>query len=374
MAEIQPILLTIEPFDALKGTSVYFTYTGSKQALDNELVITDVGTKEIVYDYEYSSFEKVHHIPPTTLQNGKTYTAKIRIKASDGTYSPYSNSVQFVTLATPVLDITNIDGQGYVYNTNVTFVAKYTQENGENIKNYRFSLYNENEDLIKDFPVRYPDNDNNELTETVDGLEKGKAYFIECLIETVNGFTWSTRERFIPLYIVPSINGVISTRNDADNGFVRITANLKKIIGTRVAGDSVSQAGSLTKQESSLYEDDAQKVDGYEYIDEDWVIVPDNNPILFTGLDMNRASDFVMKVWCRNIPNGKEFIDISPPYDNGIAIQLWKYSDRVLAVKELNGIKSVYCSNIVTIPNGVDFMIYMKVIEHRIDLEIKLLR
>lgn len=366
MVEVQPTLWEIKPWDALKGTSVYFNYTGSKQALDNELVITDVETKHIVYDYETSSFEKVHHIPPTVLQNGKTYSAKVRVKAVDGTYSPYSNEVQFKTFATPVLDISNIDGQGYVYNANVTFIAEYTQENGEPVKSYQFRLYDENEDLIKEFPIRYPSTNDGILTETVEDLVKSKGYFIECSIETINGVTWSQRERFIPLYIVPSINGIIATRNDSDNGFIRITANLKRITGTKVAGDTVSQAGNLTETESPT-----QKIDTYDYIDEDWVIVPKDNPILFTGLDMNKASDFIMKIWCRNIPDGKQFIDISPPYNEGISIQLWKYADRVVATKEYKGIKSSYCSNILTIPQGVNFLLYVRVIEHRIDLYIE---
>src|SRR5699024_7857058 len=104
---------------------------------------------------------------------------------------------------------------------------------GETVKEYMFSLYDENEDLIKRYPIREPDNQR-DFSELVKGLEKGKAYFIECKIETRNGFQYSHRERFIPMYVVPSVNGVMSTESDTDEGFIRISAHLKKITGTQV--------------------------------------------------------------------------------------------------------------------------------------------
>ncbi|EOO44271.1 hypothetical protein [Bacillus cereus] len=359
--DIQPFLQRIEPFDATKGTSVYFTYTGSQQSMVNNLHIYDKNTGMAVYDHEWSSFERVHHIPDGALQNGKKYVAKIRVKFSDSTYSPYSQEVVFATVKTPILDIDNIDGLGHVYNANVTFIAKYSQANGEAVKNYRFILYDEHEDVIEKFPLRMPIDSPNRLTETVTGLEKSKGYFIECIVETTNGFVHSHRERFIPLYIVPSINGVISTRNDSEEGFVRITSNLKQILGTQVEG-------------TPQVDDDGMDSNNYEYIDNDWIVVPKERPIMFKGLGMNRASDFVMKVWCKDIPNDTMFMEMSQKgTKNDLPIQLWKYKDRVLAIKEYKGVKARYCSNIVTIPKGTAFMLYVKVIEHRIDLELKIL-
>lgn len=353
------MLLKIEPWDATKGTSVYFTYTGFKQALENELVITDDATGEIVYQFLFSSFEKVHHLPPNELFNGKVYKARLRVRDTDGVYSPYSNTVEFRTFKSPVLDITSIDNHGYVYNTDVTFEAIYSQENKENVKNYRFSLYDENEDLIRDYPIRNPERPN-ELTEVITGLEKGKGYFIQCSIETVNGMVYTHRERFIPMYIVPSINGVISTRSDKEEGFIRVTSNLKQIIGTQVQGTP------------RVIGDDYDS-DNYEYFEEDWIVIPKERPVLFTGLGMNRASDFVMKVWCKSVPSNTKFLDLSPTKNEGIPIEFWKYDNKVVAVKKLNGTTSRYCSNVVTIPKDAPFMLYVKVIEHRIDLSIQIM-
>lgn len=359
MIDIQPVLLKINPWDATKGTSVYFTYTGSKQAIDNELTVVDKSTGQIVYKFLYSSFEKVHHLPPNQFINGKVYTAKIRVQDSDGTFSPYSNVVEFRTFKTPVLDIISIDGQGFVYNKDVTFEATYSQENNEQVKNYRFSLYDENEDLITNYPVRIPQS-LNQLTEVIKNLEKGKGYFVECFIETVNGVIYSHRERFISMYLVPSINGVISTRNDEEEGFIRVTANLKNIVGTQVSG-------------TPSVDNDNYDSNNYEYLDNEWVVVPSDRPIMFDGLGMNRASDFVLKVWCKDIPSNKKFLKFSPVDNKGISIEFWKYDDRIVAVKEYNGIVSRYRSNIVSVPKGTEFMLYAKVIEHRIDVSIQIL-
>lgn len=357
MAEIVPILLNIEPWDSEKGTNLYFSYTGSKQAVGNKVVVTDVDTSEIVYSFEYVSFERTHPLPPREFVNGKTYKAKLQVKLSDGTYSPFSNEVVFKTFKTPVLDIISIDGQGYVYNQDITFEATYSQANGENVKSYKFSLYDENEDLIKDYPLRDA-NASTHLTEVISGLEKSVCYFVECSIETVNGVTWSHRERFIPMYIVPSVNGLIQTVNDEDNGIVRITTNLKQITGTQVKG-------------TPKVDDDGYDSNNYEYIDDEWVVIPSDRPVIFQGLSMNKASDFVLKLWCKNLPDGKMFAEVSHPNHEDVTLEFWKYSDKIIAVKNMNDITARYRSNTFPMPKEKEFMVYVKVIEHRIDIQIQ---
>jgi hypothetical protein len=358
MTVVSPILLAINPFDSTRGTSVYYTYTGSQQSTENNLRITDKVTGLAVYDFNYIGFEKVHHIPPSELVNGNKYVARIRVRFLDGTYSPYSNEVEFNALATPVVDIESIDGQGYVYNADVTFVARFTQDNGELVENYRFNLYDEQGDLIQKFPLRYPDDASGVLTEVVKKLEKGKGYFIECIIETTNGFIWSQKEKFIPLYLVPSINGVIQTEDDVEEGFVRITANLKDILGTQVRATDPN---------------DTYISDNYQYEESEWVVVPSDNPLIFKGLGMNRASDFVAKIWCRDVPVDTMFLELRTKDNSGIPIQFWRYQDRVVAVKKYSGITSRHRSNIILVPEASEFLIYVKAIEHRIDLSLQIL-
>lgn len=359
MTEIQPVLHRILPFDAENGAPAYFAYTGSRQMTDNNLVITDVTTGLIVYGFDFNSYEKVHHIPPSVLVNGETYTAKIRVKFEDGTYSPFSNDVRFKTLQTPVLDIENIDGQGYVYNADVTFVANYSQANNEIVKNYRFILLDENQDTITTFPRRIPDNQSY-FTETAKDLAKGKGYFIRCEIETINGLTYSHQEKFIPMYLIPSINGVITTRNDSEEGAIRLTGNMKQIIGTKV------------KNLKEGVSDGSVEVDQYEYALNEWIMIPKDDPLIFTGLEMNRASDFVIKLWFKNIPENTIFMELSPTGDEGISVYFWKYKDRIVAEKRMGSVVARYTSNVIETTEGQEYMLFVKAIEHRIDLNITL--
>lgn len=364
MTTIKPSLQRIPVFDATKGASVYYKYTGYQQSLINNLVITNVDTGEIVYSFDYSSFEKVHHIPPNVLTNGDRYKAKLRVKLTSGQYTEYSNEVAFRVFTTPVLDIATIDGEGYVYNQDITFLATYSQEEGEPVRTYRFKLYDQSRELIKSFQIRRAEPNQTILDELVEGLEKNKGYFIGCEIETMNGMVYDHTESFVPLYIVPSVNGIIHTTTDSENGFVKVSSSIKQLIGTKVTGSSPTASQA-----------EGNRSDDYTYIDNDWVVVPSGSPIRFSGMDMNRASDFVMKVWCRNLPNDKVFLQMIPSKedDQGISMTFIKKSNRVVVEKEFKGVKSRHASLPTLIPNDRDFMIYTKVVEHRIEVEVKMI-
>lgn len=366
--DVKPTLLPINPFDSREGKSIYYEFTGYKQTVGSNLVVEDYETSRTIYDFDYTTFEKVHHLPPSILQNGKIYLAKVRAIYDDGGYSDYSNIIKFRTLSKPILDITTIDGQGYVYNKDITFTASYEQSNGEAVKEYMFSLYDENEDLIKRYPIREPDNQR-DFSELVKGLEKGKAYFIECKIETRNGFQYSHRERFIPMYVVPSVNGVMSTESDTDEGFIRISAHLKKITGTQVR--ACGQNCELDEYDGSQSDNDDYDSDNYEYIDKEWVVIPKGKNIIFRDLTMSKASDFITKVWFKNIPNNTKFMEISPEGNKGIAIEFWKLKDRIVARKSYGGVISEYTSNKISLGDNIEFMLFIRAIEHRIDLLIK---
>lgn len=88
---------------------------------------------------------------------------------------------------------------------------------------------------------------------------------------------------------------------------------------------------------------------------------------------MNRASDFVMKVWCKNIPDNSMFLELSPKDEVGIIIQFWKYDDRIVAVKQYGDVTSRHRSNIMQIPDNAQFMLYVRAIEHRIDVDVQMI-
>lgn len=350
---IIPRIQNINPIDAKTGATIYFEYTGSKQVVGNELVIKDVSTSLTVYTFTNSTYEKKHDLPPNILTNGKIYTAEIRVQYGDNTYSGYSVGVKFHALSRPVLDIISIDGQGYVYNKDVTFQAQYSQLEGDIIKRYRFSLYDENNFLMKNYPMRYNTGNMNMtmLEELVRDLEKSKGYYIEITVETHRGMTYSHKEKFIALFIVPSMDGSLKVRTSNDTGFVNVEAFLKQITGTNVVADG--------------------EENDYEYLDNEWIIIPSDNPLIFTNLEMNKASDFISKVWFKDIPfnSDKPFMSIVEN-DKEKSIDFYRKSDRVIAVKTFGGVEARYTSNkLMTLPSDAIYM-YTRVIEHRIEIKI----
>lgn len=237
--DIVPILTPITSIDASIGKTVYFKYTGSNMAIANELRIKRVDTDSYVYKFTYESLDKLHNIPPNILSNGVVYEADIRLKLQDGTYTNYSSKITFKALTTPVLDIVSIDGQGFVYNSDVTFVASYSQIEDEKVKSFRWTLYDSMEIQIMSFPIKtYIDY----ITQDITGLEKGKTYYIECKIETVNGVTHKIREKFSPLYIVPTADGKLDCAVNDKNGFATVVGLLDSVVGNGVrAIDSESK-------------------------------------------------------------------------------------------------------------------------------------
>lgn len=348
---MKPILSNISTFDTNKGASVYFTYTGSRQIKNNEFKITELLSGKVVYQFKYESFEKVHHVPPAILNNGYTYTAEIRVELLDGEVSEWSSPLTFKTSTTPVLDIVSIDGDGYVYNNNVTFEARYSQNEGEIILRYRFSVYNENNVLLKNYPIRQNKTKENLtiVSETVEDLEKGKGYYVEVMIETESNMFYTHKERFIPMFIAPYADGVMVLGNDEDNGFVRVSAKLIALKGAPITIDKDYQ---------------------YEYVDGEWVVVPKDIPIVFNGLGMNRASDFIIKLWFRNVEDGEKFLSFEDEEGN-TGIDFYKKKDRVVAVKKINGVVASYASNKLSIDKEEEGFLYVKVIEHRLDLILK---
>ena len=92
---------------------------------------------------------------------------------------------------------------------------------------------------------------------------------------------------------------------------------------------------------------------------------------------MAQASDFVLKLWCQNIKDGK-FLELKTEHNNGIGLWLEKHGDYVVMRKEwLNeddaGIKSIHRSNAIEGLGRQSFYLYLKVIEFRADIYIELI-
>lgn len=349
---IKPIVRTINPFNAKIGTDVFFDYAGGEKLVSGfNVIIVNKKDETIIYQETITSPYMAYSIIADKLINGLVYSFKASVNFSDGTSSEYSDEVIFKTFDNPVLDITTIDAEGYVYNEDVNFNVLYSQAQNEIIKWYKFRLLDSANKVVKDFPIRYDYSDNS-LKCGVQGLEKNKGYILEVQIETLSGIKWSTAEYFTPLYIKPSLDADIELERDESNGFVNVNTLIKKVTDTNV----VSRPSN-------------GKVDGNTYQDS-YVNINENAQVSIGNLKVDKNSPYFLKTWFRNLKDNVDFMRIKGERDGEIVFS--KRADLIVATKtDKYGNTATYKSNSLTMLDNVQYMLYVAFIGVRMEIIIK---
>lgn len=354
---MQPYINLIENFDAKKEYLLTYTYLGAERITTNQVQIREAKSgSTAVYDRTSTKFDKNHTIPASSLFNGKTYWVKIRVQLNETTWSEWSAETEFVCLATPVLVFDSLDAKNYVYNNDVLMSVIYRQEQGEKVETYQFTLMDQNKTPLTKFPVRIPDvTSPNVFTERFSDLIKGKLYYIGVRITTKNGINYFDTHEFIPHFVTPSLEGIMTVKNNGDEGQVLVQSYLKQMLATQ------------TKPFIPNAENDNSN--NYTYLGEEWLIIPKEMPLMYTRLGMAKASDWVMKLWCKNVLNGL-MLDFSEQEGKGIHVKFFKYDNYIVCEKEFMGIKSRTRSNVITGLKLKEFYLYVKVVEYRIEMKI----
>lgn len=353
---MKPTINVIDNFDADKDYTVNFIYTGSKRMIANEISIREDGKQEAVYHYTSLRYDKNQIIPKGSLTNGKSYKAKLRVKVGENEWTEWSTEIPFICLSSPIIVFDNIDSQKYVYNDDVTMTAIYRQAQGELVKTYQFMLMDENKVKIEEFPVRVPDPSTPSIfNERISGLVKGKLYYIGINVITYNGINYSYMTEFIPQYIAPTISGVVNVSSQDSSGQVLIESFLKQLLGTQA--------------KAYIPNADNDSDWNYLFLNDSWVVIPKEMPLIFTRLGMAKASDWVAKLWCKNVQNGT-MLEFTEALGGGVHIKFIKYDDCIVCEKELMGVKSRTKSNVVKGLRLKEFYLYIKVVEHRIQMTI----
>lgn len=354
---MQPYINYIENFDANKDYTVEYTYLGSERILTNELSVReDKNGSSAVYDRTSTKFDKNHILPSGNLNNGKNYVARLRVEIAEGEWSDWSPEVKFVCLATPKLDFSTLDNKNYIYNDDVMMNIIYRQEQGEKVETYQMTLMDQNKVPITLYPVRFPDPSTpNTLTERVNGLVKGRLYYIGCRVITKNGINYFETHEFIPHYVAPTISGSVQVSNQSENGQILVQGFLKQLLGTQT--------------KPFIPGADNSEPENYVYLNDDWVVIPPDKPLMYKDLGMAKASDWVAKIWCKNIPNGA-FLDFERVNNESVGMKFIKYDDYITCEKEYLGLKSRTKSNTVIGLGLNEFYLYIKVIEFRVQMTI----
>lgn len=361
-----PYINLIENFDALDEYTIDYTYLGSQRITTNQVQIREaVSGSEPVYDRTSTRFDKEHVVPEGALENGKSYWARVRVQLDESTWSEWSAETEFMTLRTPTLVWDSLDEQDYVYNNDIMMAVVYRQEQGERVEQYRFSLLDQNKHPVTDmqFPWRKPDAASpNILTERLSDLVKGRLYYVGIRIQTRNGINYYETHELIPHFVTPTIDNIIEVKNNGDAGQVLVQAYLKQILGSAVKPHIMNDDGSYAPDDNS---------NRYTYMNDSWIIIPPEQPLLYENLGMARASDWVMKSWQQNVLNGVMF-DFSEYADfGGIHIKFVKHDDYITVEKEFKGVKSRTKSNTIEGLGLKPFYMYVRVIEHRIMVHIE---
>lgn len=361
----RPILKSrIKPFNAKENYDVVFYIDGNmNQIVKNNLVIEKVQDNTVVYNTTIETFALRHKIPANSLQNGVNYKMKLRVGTLDNQWSEFSEYEIFWCFSSPTINIITIDyaNQNRVYNQTVEFQATYVQPEGESLQSYKYLLYNNNSDLIQSFPEKFYEG-GQFLTQEVAGLENGALYYIEVKTISVNGNEGSSGLIwFKPFYLAPKLSLAITPENINAEGAVKISANILQFIGKLYNANNV-QINPMD----------------IEYLDGEWLDLTrsDYRRLVFDDGFSIDQSDFVIKMWFKNLVNStdiinrKTFMTLSSPYGK---IELYKQGNQIHALKSSRYHKLVshFVSNQLELINNEEYLLFIKSVNNMLDLEIK---
>ena len=234
---LSPILYAINNFDAAKGTTVKFYYTG-EQVFANKLTIKKNDTLEVVYEQKVSSMRLNHEISAETsstkLINGTTYVASITVFDKNGIESPASNTVLFTCYTTPVFHFTNIREGDILTDASYPVKLVYSQKENIPLSQYIVNLYDYGHNQIWSSGAIYNDK---ELSVVISGLTDNSNYYIRATGNTVTDVPLDTGLIGFSVNIVnPNTFLVLSLENVPDESSVKVSSNIVIVVG-RSEGD-----------------------------------------------------------------------------------------------------------------------------------------
>ena len=354
-----PILNNIKTFNATKESAFTFNVRGGSQVAGNNLVIERINDNAVIYNQSQETFNFKQILPASTLINGVNYRAKIRTRDINNKWSNFSATLLFWCYSEPSLNITTIDysNQNRVYNQTVLFETTYSQLENEILQSYRYLLYNENKDLLKSFTEQYADG-SQALTQEITGLENSKLYYLEVITLSPNGNSGTSGLiNFKPLYIAPKLMMAVEPINEPEQGAIKVGANIIQII-------------------LKLYDNNGNQINpmDVEYIDNEWIDLnrTDYNRLIASdGFNISQ-DNFILQLWCKNLPEDKVFLTLFSPQGK---LEFFKLNNRIRVYKSINNLnfKKYFASNDFTATNEQELMIYMKQDGHLIDLQVEVL-
>lgn len=291
----------------------------------------------------YIGFPKEYSIDNNRIfENGNKYSIQIRF-FTDSTYTEYVDTEAFVIQCYSNFTI-SLDS--YQYNdgeihtvtdrTDITMpyeltVTKsfcklnfaYTQDDGEQLKYYQFSLYNSDGILL--------------------GMSK-KIYDTPIVygIENYNNL----QDYILKLYCVTQTgrNSVTTVNIHIDYAQDNIYADITFLVDTETATNNVSISVTQLNGDGKNYHFD----DSGEY-----VVIPDNSYVKFVDTYQTISKNFLCRMWCRNLSQNAPVFKIETINGDGY-IEVCFTGQRFVAYKYSCDLTTSYISNyLIEDENGV---------------------
>jgi len=229
---LQASIYPITPFDATKGGTITFKWTGN-QAIANRCVIHNNKTQTVVYDQTVSSFKLEHFVDPALvndgeqLVNGEQYVAYIYIIYKENEQeveSEPSERQMFFCLADPEFRFTNIIDEQTLNTTTYEFLFTYEQADGELLNSWQMIVYDQNNSKLSDSTVQY---NTETLAYTFSGFSNANQYKIRLIGDTVNGIKLDTGYiDFKVSYDLTTLFSMIDCTNLPKQGAILIHSNI----------------------------------------------------------------------------------------------------------------------------------------------------
>lgn len=427
-----PLILQIQPFDTRFPFMLRWQFRGHLQPKRSEIRIMNLetgGEVAFINNPVMASEFTIHPsnwVNPQHGQQGPTYnwpqhihargnghwyTVEVRVGFENGTWSPWSNRVQFLTLTRPNLQILSVSEDMEVHNHTVEFVATYSQAQNEPLRRFTFSLLDGNMRLIQQFPSQpapgiweeVPDSNPEtdhlrgvgtnflRLVQMVGRFDQNRGYVIRLEVETVNGMRWQQHQWFTSHYLEPTTEGVVNVAPIEEEGFIRITARLEQIRGSAASTmsesfpwkrlidseETIKQNAREEKKQLEIATRNLTEDNNIRFLpvgNPEWIVIPPDEKIIVRRVTFGAALVMHGQLVGGRCANG-EIIMILQTHDEKETFTFYHYfadgRRRITCVKDNgSGHKAMYTSNSVVMPENHAWHLNMKMDWQRMSLRL----
>ena len=258
---MRPVIEQIESFDAQAGKSIKFYY-GGNQSYGSLLKVYDASNLSTpVYTNKVVNMNYTNSIASGALTNGIQYVAEIISYDNNGVASEASNKIYFWCFSTPIFRFTNITDGDILDNQSFTANLLYEQENGVDISQFRYEIYDYQMTLL--FASDYFSDYSSHSSYNYNGLENNQRYYIRAYGFTTRSQTLDTG--FVSLFILfktPDAYSILYANADNGNGVIEYNTNIRLIEPNRDNSEYYYQQDTIDLSHDTLVYDTNFVIDG----------------------------------------------------------------------------------------------------------------